>query len=301
MKTDNLFYHIFLNYPQIFFELIEKPKTNINDYEFTSREIKQLSFRLDGLFLPKDNKSNQTFYLVEVQFQSDEKFYYRLFSEFLLFLRQYEPPFPWKIIVIYPSRKIEVKADLHFKSFLALEEVQIIYLDELQTNTLGIKTVKLFIESKDEAVKNAKILINQAQKELQELKIQKKFIDLIETIIVYKLPEKSREEIETMLGLHSIKETKVYQEAFAEGKADGIQLGKQEGIQLGKQEGIQLGKQEGIQLGKQEGIQLSKQEAIINMNNLGLDRETIAKYLNLSVNFVEKFIEENKNNENISE
>jgi hypothetical protein len=46
-------------------------------------------------------------------------------------------------------------------------------------------------------------------------------INLIETIIVYKLPQKSREEIEAMLGLSELKQTKVYQEAKQEGLAEG--------------------------------------------------------------------------------
>ena len=36
----------------------------------------------------------------------------------------------------------------------------------------------------------------------------------IETIIIHKLPLKSREEIEAMLDLQDLKQTKVYQEAF---------------------------------------------------------------------------------------
>jgi predicted transposase YdaD len=36
-------------------------------------------------------------------------------------------------------------------------------------------------------------------------------------IVVYKFPQLSREEIERMLGLSELKETKVYQEAFQEG------------------------------------------------------------------------------------
>ena len=66
LKTDSIFYQIFLNFPTIFFELINQPNTNTQTYEFTSREVKQLSFRLDGLFLPTDNNPNKPFYLVEV-------------------------------------------------------------------------------------------------------------------------------------------------------------------------------------------------------------------------------------------
>jgi predicted transposase/invertase (TIGR01784 family) len=41
---------------------------------------------------------------------------------------------------------------------------------------------------------------------------------LIETIAVYKFPQKSRQELETMLGLGDLKETKFYQEAEQEGE-----------------------------------------------------------------------------------
>ncbi len=55
-------------------------------------------------------------------------------------------------------------------------------------------------------------------------------INLIETIIVYKLPQKSREEIEAMLGLSELKQTKVYQEAKQEGLAEGQLRAKLEAI-----------------------------------------------------------------------
>jgi predicted transposase/invertase (TIGR01784 family) len=41
---------------------------------------------------------------------------------------------------------------------------------------------------------------------------------LIETIIICKFPQKSREEIEQMLGVSELKQTRVYQEALEEGE-----------------------------------------------------------------------------------
>jgi predicted transposase YdaD len=41
-------------------------------------------------------------------------------------------------------------------------------------------------------------------------------IDLVERIVVYKFPQKSREEIEAMFELSDLKQTRVYQEALAE-------------------------------------------------------------------------------------
>lgn len=63
MKTDTIFYQLFQAFPSIFFELINRTAEEAATYEFTSREIKQLAFRLDGLFLPTTN-SNQPFYVV---------------------------------------------------------------------------------------------------------------------------------------------------------------------------------------------------------------------------------------------
>jgi predicted transposase YdaD len=43
----------------------------------------------------------------------------------------------------------------------------------------------------------------------------------VERIVVYKFPQKSREEIEAMFELSDLKQTRVYQEALAEGEAKG--------------------------------------------------------------------------------
>ncbi|MFM6518780.1 MAG: DUF2887 domain-containing protein, partial [Microcystis panniformis] len=49
-------------------------------------------------------------------------------------------------------------------------------------------------------------------------KQQQELLELIETILVYKLPQVSRKEIEAMFSLSDLKQTKVYQEALEEGK-----------------------------------------------------------------------------------
>ncbi|MCX7112885.1 MAG: DUF4351 domain-containing protein [Proteobacteria bacterium] len=73
------------------------------------------------------------------------------------------------------------------------------------------------------------------------------WLDIIETILVYKLPKLTREEIKQMIGLQDIelKQTRFYQDVFQEGHEEGRQEGKQEGRQEGKQEGRQEGRQEG--------------------------------------------------------
>jgi predicted transposase/invertase (TIGR01784 family) len=67
-------------------------------------------------------------------------------------------------------------------------------------------------------------LIAQANQQLTDTKNKRDLINLIETIIVYKLTKRSRKEIEPMLGLSELKQTRVYQEALEEGKAETTKL-----------------------------------------------------------------------------
>jgi len=270
VKTDTIFYSLFQEFPSIFFELINQAPEQAASYEFTSREIKQLSFRLDGLFLPKNETLDQPFYVVEVQFQRDDNLYYRLFTELFIFLNQYKPPYPWRVVVIYPSRRIEREQPLQFRELFS--RVTRIYLDELgdeASTSVGVNIVKLVIEQEQTAPEQAKRLIEQAQVQITDETTKRNLLDLIETIIVYKLPQKSREEIQAMLGLSDLR--KVYQEA------------KQEGLIEGKQEGLIEGEQRGEQRGKFK----AKLEAIPRMMQLGLSVEMIAEGLDLPLNVVQ--------------
>lgn len=98
-------------------------------------------------------------------------------------------------------------------------------LGEAVNSSLGIGVIKLVVESEEQAVSQAKALIKQTQNQLTNQILQQQLIDLIELIIVYKFPQKSREEIEAMFELSDLKQTLIYQEAFAEGE----ELGKQQG------------------------------------------------------------------------
>jgi len=221
VKTDTIFYNLFLEFPGILFELIDSSPEEAATYEFTSREIKQPSFRLDGLFLPTTEDAEKPFYLLEVQFQPDEALYYRLFGELFLYLRQYQPPHPWQVVVIYPTRRIEREQRFQFGEILALNRVTRIYIDELEdtsSSSLGIEIVKLVIEDEETAPERARRLVAKATVQIDDEATQRNLIKLIETILVYKLPQKSREEIEAMFSLSELKQTKVYQEALEEGE-----------------------------------------------------------------------------------
>lgn len=88
MQTDSLFYALFQSLPSLLFELLERNPEDAEGYQFASVELKQMAFRIDGVFRPPEAAPTAPVYFVEVQFQRDPQLYRRLLSEVLLYLRQ---------------------------------------------------------------------------------------------------------------------------------------------------------------------------------------------------------------------
>jgi len=229
VKTDTLFYQLFQNFPSIFFELIGQPTTDTSIYQFTAPEVKQRAFRFDGLFLPIAESSELPIYFVEVQFQKKPKFYSRLFAEIFLYFYQYDVPTEeWYAIVIYRRRSLEVPAPRRYWELME-HRVRRIYLDEIEQEaeqSIGVGIVQLVVESKKKTGNLARQLITKARQDLPDATLQQQIIELIETVVLYKFPNLSREELETMLGLSELKQTRVYQEARQEGLEEGIEQGQ---------------------------------------------------------------------------
>ena len=199
-------------------------------YQFRSVEIKETAFRLDGVFFPPPKAPHLPLFFVEVQFQSDADFYSRFMTEIFLYLGQYQPTAPWRAVVIYPSRRVDIAQTRHYEELLNSERVRRLYIDELSaegSGSLGVRLVQLVVTPEAEAVTAARSLVAQTQV-LDDQTQQQQILDLIETIIVYKLPTLSREEIQQMLGFTDIevKQTRFYQDVFAEGRQEGRQEGE---------------------------------------------------------------------------
>ncbi|MBD2101491.1 Rpn family recombination-promoting nuclease/putative transposase [Leptolyngbya sp. FACHB-261] len=233
MKTDSIFYRLFQALPSTFFELINQPASEASTYQFASVELKQTAFRIDGVFLPLPEASTRPIYFVEIQFQNDPTLYSRLFAEVFLYLRLYEPTKAWRAVVIFAQRSFEPIEVAPYQVLLDSSQVQCLYLDELQDSLdqpLEIQIVQLVVETEAEAPEQARRLLQRAGEEVVDAVLQREIMDLVETIVCYKFPRLSREEIEAMLGLNDLKQTRVYQEALEEGKQEGRLEGKLETI-----------------------------------------------------------------------
>jgi predicted transposase/invertase (TIGR01784 family) len=233
MKTDKLFYRLFLSQPGLITELIpEIPK----DCEFTysAPGVKEKGFELDGLLTPIAKDLNLPLVFLEAQMQRDPKFYGRYFAEIFMYLYQYNIKQPWYGLLILPNRQEDLGSDIPYQSLLTTQ-VKRLYLEDLLPLTdlsPNLSLLKLLVVNEQDTAPLAQAILNSAETE-EELRRR---LDLVEAILVNKFPQLSTKEILKMLNLKTadVTQTRFYQEVFQEGQQAGQQEGRQEGRQEGE-------------------------------------------------------------------
>jgi predicted transposase/invertase (TIGR01784 family) len=188
--------------------LLDAP-ANGEGYRFDSVEIKQTSFRIDGVFLPPD--ASGITYFVEVQFQLDPLLYERMLSEAsLYFYRNRDRCLDYRLVAIYPSQDLEQR-DLQPHQFLIeTSKLTRVYLDQLGYTShlpVGISLMVLTTLEEDAAKPFARQIAQRVQGEPDARAI----MELLSTILVYKLTNLSREEVDRMFA-SNLKETRIYRE-----------------------------------------------------------------------------------------
>ncbi|MFM7441554.1 MAG: Rpn family recombination-promoting nuclease/putative transposase [Snowella sp.] len=225
MHTDTIFYQLFLTFHSLLFELLGEPIENADDYQFISAEIKEKAFRFDGIFIP--NQKEKPIYFVEVQFQNKLDFYWEFIAEINLYLNQYKPVQDWKAIALFAQRRFEIKSLSIFQQELINNgRIIPIYLDEVRLGSIGVGLIQLIIAQEAQAPILVQQLLQRARTEIADSSVARDIIDLLETVLVSKFAQLSREEIQAMFLLSDIKQTRVYQEAKQEGRQEGEQAGE---------------------------------------------------------------------------
>jgi predicted transposase/invertase (TIGR01784 family) len=223
MRRDTIFYQLFLQSPTLLFDLIPNRPENADEYVFDSIEVKETSFRIDGVFMPPDRFG--IIYFCEVQFQLDELLYERMLSEISIYAyRHRDLFFDWQAVVIYPSRSVEQSRLELVREFLSSGRIVRVYLDELGTVAelpTGLGLMVLTTLEGDAAKTEARRLIALAEG-------SRAIIELVSTIIVYKFTNLTRDEVDEMLGI-TLQQTRVYQDAKAEGELIGEAKGEAKG------------------------------------------------------------------------
>jgi predicted transposase/invertase (TIGR01784 family) len=224
MRTDTIFYQLFQLMPNLLSELLGKVG---DDYQFKSVEIKELSRRIDGVFLPKDNNTQQPIYFAEVQFQADERLYERLITETFLYLGQYRPEREWLCVALWLRQSIAVSIPRHYQALAEAGLLRLIYLEELDSNSLGTSVLSLVTVSEATVPERLQKVVTQLRT-LTDERLQEQLIELVEKMLIYRFPDFSKEVLQAMFTDTDIKQTRFYRDVFQEGLQEGRQEGRQE-------------------------------------------------------------------------
>jgi predicted transposase/invertase (TIGR01784 family) len=220
MRTDTIFYQLFLTFKPLLFELLGEPIVNAEYYQFTSREIKEKAFRFDGIFIP--DREDKPIYFVEVQFQNKPDFYWEFIAEINLYLNQYKPVQDWKAIALFAQRRFEVKSlTIYQQELIDSGRIIPIYLEDVSSGSIGVGLIQLILAQDVQAPVLVQQLLQRTKTEIADPLVIHDIIDLLETVLVSKFAQLSREEIQAMFLLSDIKQTRVYQEARQEGEQAG--------------------------------------------------------------------------------
>lgn len=89
--------------------LFNRAEDRTSTYSFSSQEVKQTSFRIDGILVPPSYASDLHIYFVEVQGYREPKddLYPSFFSEIFLYLNDYRPVNDWRGVLIFTKRRLD--------------------------------------------------------------------------------------------------------------------------------------------------------------------------------------------------
>ena len=235
MITDPLFYRLFATSPETFFLLLgmspESSREMAARYQYEALEFKETSHRADGVFRPKE--AGLPLYFLEVQFYRLPSVFADLLAKAYTYLKQHDPGQSFFGIVLFATRSLEPLELAPYRPLMEAGMIQRYYLDEmpeLANAPLGLSILYLLRQSESQAPLTARELIIRTKNEVTDASLQAHLLELIETVIIYKLPRLSREEIQAMLQVDDIRKTRVYQEAQEEARQEERERRRQEQI-----------------------------------------------------------------------
>ncbi len=219
MKTDSFIHRFFREFRGAFFQLIGEDERKAEHYDFTSVEVKEQAFRFDGIF--KSEAPEDALFFFEAQFQFEGDFYLRFFGEIAVYIRQKNPANPWRAIVLFPSKAFDPGITPHYQEFFDSGRLRRFYLTDLPKELLQKFPLNLFriiLDSEQKVLATAESIVQQLPQQNLSAKAQEAVFELLINLLLSKLPEFSREEIEKMFApmLSDIKKSRFYREVTEE-------------------------------------------------------------------------------------
>ncbi|BAI87890.1 DUF2887 domain-containing protein [Arthrospira platensis NCB002] len=220
MKTDKLFYRIFLWQPELIAELVPGIPMDCQ-FDYSAPVVKEQEQRIDGLFTPVgDDNPDLPLVFVEAQMQPDRGFYGRFFREVFMYLGQYEVSRPWRGLLIFSSRSQGFGVETPYRLLLD-NLVERLYLEDLigrSDLSPNLALLRLLVLPESETPQSARDLLNVEASE----EVFRRRLDLVESILVSKFPQLSLEEIREMLDITQVRleDTRFYRDVLQKGRQE---------------------------------------------------------------------------------
>lgn len=158
MKTDKLFYRIFLSQPSLIAELLPEIPNDC-EFEYSAPAVKEKEIRLDGLLTPISDNLDLPIVFLASQMQKDSGFYSRYFSGLFVYLYQYKITRIWRGLLILRNRSQDLGSEATYQALLN-SQVKRLYLDNLLTQenlNSNLAILKLIVTPKTEAISKPKV------------------------------------------------------------------------------------------------------------------------------------------------
>ncbi|MDF5723600.1 MAG: DUF2887 domain-containing protein, partial [Rhizonema sp. PD37] len=138
----------------------------------------------------------------------------------------------WQAVVLWAKRSIDSGIPIAYRTALATGQIHVVYLDQLAdtSSSIGLGIIKLVVASEDEAVQEARSLIDQVQQ--ADAVNRHNLLELVERMLIYKFSSYTRQELEAMFGLTEWRQTRFYQEVQQETKLEAIPRLLEEGLSV---------------------------------------------------------------------
>lgn len=199
-------------------------------FRISTPVVKSVERCLDGLLLSESDDPSQPLIFVEAQMQPSANLYRCLLSQLSTYLAQYTVARHWQTVVIHPDRQVERPAQSQVTEALNLTAV---YLSELEDGgSEGLGCLRLVSMETDRVPAQAAALIERVRANPALADLQGQIVQLISSIVTWRSPHLSEQEIHQLLGLAPVERTKPFQEGQTEKAREIAGNLLQEGMQL---------------------------------------------------------------------
>jgi predicted transposase YdaD len=243
MKTDSFFCNFFQNLPKLFFRLIDRPETNVDNYTMRSLEFKDTGTRLDGVFEPHAGTPGPVF-IWEAQFYKDNNFYALMASRKARYWLNFDRKREVICVAIYPSRKFEAEEDEPMRDLVKGGLVRI-FLDELPEagpDEIELAILQMIVIDEKRILPKARELTQKAKDDKLPPDVQASLLQFLSSAIVIRLPKISIKELEMTFTKEDFKKSLAVREMMEEARNEALVDARKERDALLKENNIAFAK-----------------------------------------------------------